>query len=135
MLDWNRIHELRSEVGDDEFNTILELFLDEVETVLIRLNRRGASRLGKDLHFLKGCAWNLGFRSFGMLCDEGEKLVNCGGSANFDIEAVIECYSSSKRLLIRTLAEEVPHPSALRTLRAGRTRAGRASALHGGRAV
>lgn len=41
----------------------------------------------------------------------------------------------SKRLLIRTLAEEVPHPSALRTLRAGRMRAGRASALHGGRAV
>lgn len=124
MLDWNRIHELRSEVGDDEFDTILELFLDEVETVLIRLNRRGAARLGKDLHFLKGCAWNLGFRSFGALCDEGEKLVNCGRSTALDIEAVIECYANSKRLLIRTLAEEVPPPGALRTLRAAGERAG-----------
>lgn len=127
MLDWNRINELRSEVGDDEFNTILELFLDEVETVLMRLNRRGAARLGKDLHFLKGCAWNLGFRGFGTLCDEGEKRIGCGGSAGVDLEALIECYANSKHLLIRTLAEEVPHPSALRTLRAAGGRMGRVS--------
>lgn len=34
MLDWNRINELRGEVGDDEFQLILELFLDEVEGVI-----------------------------------------------------------------------------------------------------
>jgi hypothetical protein len=114
MLDWNRIHELRSEVGDDEFKLILELFLDEVETVLMRLKRRPVARLAADLHFLKGCAWNLGFRSFGMLCDEGEKLVAGRRSATFDLEAVIESYSLSKHQLSRTLAQEQAQPKALR---------------------
>ncbi|RKS52684.1 Hpt domain-containing protein [Paracoccus pantotrophus] len=73
MLDWNRINELRGEVGDDEFQLILELFLDEVEGVIMRLSRRDVLQLETDLHFLKGCAWNLGFVDFGNLCDAGER--------------------------------------------------------------
>ena len=52
MLDWNRINELRGEVGDDEFQLILELFLDEVEGVIMRLSRRDVLQLETDLHFL-----------------------------------------------------------------------------------
>lgn len=114
MLDWNRIRELRSEVGEDEFKLILELFLDEVEAVLMRLNRRAPSRLASELHFLKGCAWNLGFRAFGLLCDEGEKLIACGRVSAFDAEAVIESYSTSKHMLIRALEDEARQPTALR---------------------
>ena len=40
MLDWDRINELRGEVGDAEFQLILEMFLDEVEGVMMRLDRK-----------------------------------------------------------------------------------------------
>lgn len=106
MLDWNRIHELRNEVGDDEFKLILELFLDEVEGALMHLSKRNAGKLADDLHFLKGCAWNLGFRDFGKLCDEGERLVAVNTPAAFDIEAMMACYSTSKQAIIRELAAQ-----------------------------
>lgn len=106
MLDWNRIRELRSEVGEDEFKLILELFLDEVEGVIMRLSKRQPARLASDLHFLRGCAWNLGFRGFGILCDEGERLATDGRAAAFDLEALMNCYSASKREMIRELAQE-----------------------------
>lgn len=106
MLDWNRIRELRSEVGEDEFKLILELFLDEVEGVIMRLSKKSAARLASDLHFLRGCAWNLGFRGFGILCDEGERLATTGKAAQFDIEALMTCYSVSKQEMIRELDAE-----------------------------
>lgn len=107
MLDWNRIHELRNDVGDDEFKLILELFLDEVEGVIMRLSKRNARKLADDLHFLKGCAWNLGFRGFGILCDEGERLAGAGQAAGVDLEGVMSCYSSSKQMMIRALEAEI----------------------------
>ena len=37
MIDWTRAGELRSEIGDDGFAEVVELFLDEVEDVVMRL--------------------------------------------------------------------------------------------------
>ena len=106
MLDWNRIRELRNEVGDDEFKLILDMSLDEVESVLMRLSRRHGARLTTDLHFLKGCAWNLGFRGFGVLCDDGERLAAEGRSAELDRDGILDCYAQSKQLLIHALQAE-----------------------------
>lgn len=114
MLDWNRIRELRNEVGDDEFRLIFELFQDEVEGVMMRLSKRNARKLADDLHFLKGCAWNMGFRAFGILCDEGERIAAAGRAAGFDIGAIMACYSSSKQTLIGELATEIAMVSARR---------------------
>ena len=80
MLDWDRISELREEVGDAEFQVILEMFLDEVESAMMRLSAKDPKRLETSLHFLKGCAWNLGFAAFGGLCDEEERRA-AGGRA------------------------------------------------------
>ena len=80
MLDWDRISELRGEVGDAEFQVILEMFLDEVESAMMRLSAKDPKRLEASLHFLKGCAWNLGFSAFGGLCDE-EELRAASGQA------------------------------------------------------
>ncbi|KGJ11421.1 Hpt domain-containing protein [Paracoccus versutus] len=103
MLDWNRINELRGEVGDDEFQLILELFLDEVEGVIMRLSRRDVLQLETDLHFLKGCAWNLGFTDFGNLCDAGERKAAGGRAAEVDVESLLASYSASKQALMRQL--------------------------------
>lgn len=107
MLDWNRIRELRSEVGDDEFKLILELFLDEVEGVIMRLSKSNGADLATDLHFLKGCAWNLGFNAFGVLCDRGEEMATRGQCSAVSLDAVMNCYSESKRTMISELSSEL----------------------------
>ncbi|WP_347268019.1 Hpt domain-containing protein [Paracoccus sp. (in: a-proteobacteria)] len=109
MLDWNRINELRGEVGDDEFQLILELFLDEVEGTMMRLVPGDALHLETHLHFLKGCAWNLGFADFGNLCDEAERRVAAQGSDEVSIEALLTSYGASKQALMRQL-DAALHP-------------------------
>ncbi len=103
MLDWDRIDELRHEVGEEEFQLILELFLDEVEGVLMHLSRRDALRLETNLHFLKGCAWNLGFAQFGNLCGDGERRASEGQAGEVCFETLLHCYSESKQALMRGL--------------------------------
>lgn len=110
MLDWNRINELRGEVGDAEFQLILEMFLDEVEGVMMRLSHDDPVRLETDLHFLKGCAWNLGFAAFGALCNEGERLIGDDRSARIGIEDLMGCYSESKKAMMRGL-DVALHPA------------------------
>ena len=109
MLDWNRINELRGEVGDDEFQLILELFLDEVEGAMMRLTPGDPLRLETRLHFLKGCAWNLGFADFGNLCDEAERKVASSRNAEVSIESLLLSYSQSKQALMQQL-DAALHP-------------------------
>lgn len=95
MIDWDRVAELRSEIGAEGFAEVLELFLDEVENVVMNLGRK-PGKLGDELHFLKGSAWNLGFRAFGAICQEGERRCNAGHAEEIDIAAVLDCYARSK---------------------------------------
>ncbi|MER5172124.1 Hpt domain-containing protein [Thioclava sp. GXIMD2076] len=96
MIDWDRVAELQSEIGSDGFGEVVELFMDEVEGVVMKLGTR-PDRLEEDLHFLKGSAWNLGFRAFGVMCQEGERLAAMGRSGDVDIQAVLDVYSASKK--------------------------------------
>ncbi|SOB95146.1 Hpt domain-containing protein [Rhodobacter maris] len=96
MIDWERVAELRSEIGAEGFAEVLELFLDEVEAVVMNLGRK-PGKLGDELHFLKGSAWNLGFRTFGAMCQDGERRCSAGKSETVDIPAVLECYGASKQ--------------------------------------
>ena len=75
MIDWERVAELKAEVGDDDFAEIAVLFLAEVEEVVSRLIASPVvERLAEDCHFLKGSAVNLGFTAFARLCQIGERL-------------------------------------------------------------
>ena len=57
MIDWDRLKELRDEVGAEDFDEVVELFLDEVEGVMDRLrDSPDVDTLEEDLHFLKGSA-------------------------------------------------------------------------------
>ncbi|MBS0573971.1 MAG: Hpt domain-containing protein [Proteobacteria bacterium] len=91
MIDWTRVADLRHEIGDDGFAEVVDLFLDEVEEVVARLEARpDPARLEEDLHFLKGSAWNLGFADFGARCHEAER------SARPDLRAALESYRNSR---------------------------------------
>jgi HPt (histidine-containing phosphotransfer) domain-containing protein len=106
MIDWTRVNDLREEIGDDSFAEVVELFLDEVEEVVMRLAAAPyPGSYEQDLHFLKGSAWNLGFASFGALCQDGERQAARGQAAAIDIRAVIDSYAASKALFIDGLAQ------------------------------
>ena len=97
MIDWNRVGELRDEIGCDGFAEVVELFLDEVDGLTARLNERpDPARYEEDRHFLKGCAWNLGFTDFGALCQEGERRASAGRTQDIDIAAIVQSYLASR---------------------------------------
>ena len=104
MIDWDRVAELRSEIGADGFTEVLDLFLDEVEGVAMRLGER-PEKLAADLHFLKGSAWNLGFAAFGAMCQQGERRANAGDAASIDVRAIIACYNQSKDVFMQRADE------------------------------
>ena len=63
MIDWSRVQELRREIGEEGFAEVVELFLDEVETVIGRLAAGSGNISAEDMHFLKGSALNLGLQN------------------------------------------------------------------------
>lgn len=97
MIDWKRVAELRNEIGASEFDEVVELFLDEVETLTERLRERpDPATYEEDMHFLKGCAINLGFRALAKRCLEGEMLAASGRAAEMDLQQVLDCYAVSR---------------------------------------
>ncbi|MGB3379572.1 MAG: Hpt domain-containing protein [Allopontixanthobacter sediminis] len=97
MIDWDHVEELRAEIGDDGFCEVVDLFLEEVELVVDRLEAApDPATFEQDLHFLKGSAWNLGFAEFGSLCMAGEKLAGDGRAAGIDIREITRSYRASR---------------------------------------
>jgi histidine phosphotransfer protein HptB len=102
MIDWERVADLRAEVGEDDFNEVVELFLEEVEEVIDRLETSPvAAKFEEDLHFLKGSALNLGFRHFSSLCQIGEKQAANGRGDLVDIPAVLASYRESRVVFLQ----------------------------------
>ena len=104
MIDWDRVSDLLDDVGADEFEPVLELFIDEVEHLVMQLTKDDAGLLERYMHFLKGSAWNLGFAEFGATCQQVETLAAKRDLDNVSIGAIVECYSNSKKLFMRDLA-------------------------------
>lgn len=99
MIEWERVNELRSEIGDDDFAEVVALFLEEADEVIARISPDdGARALESDLHFLKGAALNLGFAEFAALCQDGERRA-AGGDIEVDLTRVKSCYDASKLAL------------------------------------
>ncbi len=103
MIDWSKAMELREEIGADDFEEVVEIFLEEVEGVLDKLRTGDKSQLEQDLHFLKGSALNLGFRQFSTLCQEGESASSRGDSASVDLGIILKLYDESKAVFLQEL--------------------------------
>ena len=106
MIDWDRVGELRDEIGFDDFREVVELFLEEVDEVVERLMiDPDPTTYEQDLHFLKGSALNLGFREFGALCAAGEQAA-AANNGDIGVAAVIACYRSSRSQFLAQLAAD-----------------------------
>ncbi|MFP4043627.1 MAG: histidine kinase [Rhodosalinus sp.] len=66
MIDWTRVTELHREVGAEDFEEVVTLFVEEVEAALDALDHDDPSP--EHLHFLKGSALNLGFTALAQQC-------------------------------------------------------------------
>ena len=111
MIDWNRSDSLRAEIGPEDFREVVELFLEEVDEVVMRLRLApDPARFEEDLHFLKGSALNLGFTALGDLCAQGEREAAAGRPIAVDIAAVIALYEASKQAFLARAMPRLSNP-------------------------
>lgn len=96
MIAWERVKELRAEIGNDDFAEVAVMFLEEADEAVARLlPGLSAKAMEADLHFLKGAALNLGFDALSGLCQEGERRA-ASGDTSVDLELVRNAYFASK---------------------------------------
>lgn len=105
MINWTRIDELHAEIGAESVREVIELFLDEVEVIVMRLRTApDPATFEADLHFLKGGAWNLGFVEFGALCQDGERRAALGNPVEIDVARIVDSYFASKDVFMEGLS-------------------------------
>lgn len=106
MIDWDRIAELREQIGPDDFDEVVDLFLDEVAEGIGQLRHSPEKQdLEAQLHFLKGSALNLGFADFSEKCHAGERQAANGHSDQIDLPAILSSFDASRHLFL----EELPN--------------------------
>ncbi|MCI2394692.1 Hpt domain-containing protein [Aliiroseovarius sediminis] len=97
MINWDRVNDLKAEIGDDDFAEVAELFLEEVEEVIYRLKSAPKPALfEQDMHFLKSSSLNLGFDALSKLCGEGEREAAAGNYDAVPLAPVFKTYDESK---------------------------------------
>mgnify|MGYP006177802983 CR=1 FL=1 len=97
MIDWKQVNRLRTDVGIDAFDEIIELFINEVEGILERLrDRPNYAEMENDMHALKGSTLNLGFQTLSELCKKGEKLSADRNPKAVNLPEIDSCFQISK---------------------------------------
>ena len=106
MIDWDRVRELQEEVGQEDFEEIVTLFLEEVDEATANLSEETTGdALADALHFLKGCSLNLGFRELASLCEQGEGTARSDPDAAIDVRAVQQAYRASRDSFLARMSE------------------------------
>lgn len=97
MIDWDRVMELRNEIGAEDFAEVVEMFLEEADEVAEKIETDlSPDAVESALHFLKGSALNLGFRELAKLCQAGEKAAAAGNVDRVGLGRVTGVYEQSK---------------------------------------
>ncbi len=81
MIDQERLKELEQDFGAEDLGEILEMFLGEAADVLDRISEGAGEAQGDLLHFLKGCANNVGAVELASLCQTIEESGGMVGDA------------------------------------------------------
>ncbi|MCZ7674883.1 MAG: Hpt domain-containing protein [Roseovarius sp.] len=101
MIDWNRVSELRDEIGAEDFAEVAAAFLEETDNGVAVLDGVPDNRLSPHLHALKGSALNLGFAEFAGLCQAGETAARATNPV--DRGAIAVCYAASRSAFLVAL--------------------------------
>ncbi|WP_407493893.1 Hpt domain-containing protein [Pseudooceanicola sp. MF1-13] len=105
LIDWTKVQDLCEDVGRDGFDEVVELFLEEVETALQTIGM--AEDLEAALHFVKGCALNIGFDHFTDLAAQGERLAARGLPDQVDLVALDHAYRITRDLFLSEVRDRI----------------------------
>lgn len=103
QIDWDRLTELRSDIGEEDFADVALLFVSELEEHLDRLSAAPATATAGDFHFLRGSASNLGFVALATACSMAELACNSGSRP--DIASVVLSFRAALSELAPTMPE------------------------------
>lgn len=105
MIDWQRLENLKQEIGAEDFGEVVALFLEEADEVVARLlAAKTAKVMESDLHFLKGSALNLGFTDLAQICQLGERKAAVGDT-DVPLREVQEVYAASRAMFLGKLGD------------------------------
>ena len=106
MIDWDRISEMHADFGAEDFDEIVTLFLEEVETSLSALasDAQSPQRTEAHMHALKGSALNMGFSQLAGLAAKGEKQAAEGSADIVSPSDIQTCFEQSKKVFLDGLA-------------------------------
>ncbi|MBP0483294.1 Hpt domain-containing protein [Sagittula salina] len=109
MIDWARVGELVDEIGAEDFEEVVELFLLEVDGAISALEAAAGNAVivEEQMHFLKGAALNLGFEALAQLCLKGEKAAASGRADVVGLDEVRQIYRSSRLQFERDLPDRL----------------------------
>ena len=108
MIDWTRINALRDDIGAEEFDEVVEIFLEEVEDVTTKLRTAPVREdLEYDLHALKNGALNLGFSELSALCQSGEKKAAAGQADAIDTLEIVRMFDTSRAAFLSELPRQL----------------------------
>ena len=107
MINWERVSELREEVGAEDFDEVVELFLTEVDEEIGALSEdTPRDGLAEKLHFLKGSALSLGFTEFSGLCQTVETALTKDPASSFDLQGLHAIYATSRSTFLNDLPNQ-----------------------------
>ncbi|MFZ1470937.1 MAG: Hpt domain-containing protein [Paracoccaceae bacterium] len=105
MIAWDRLAELRSEIGDEDLAEVVEMFLEEADGVVAQIRTGLAeAEMESQLHFLKGSALNLGLSALADLCQSGERQAAQGLGGDIDLGRIDAVYQASKTAFLGAMA-------------------------------
>ena len=106
MIDWTRVGDLRSEIGEDDFLEVVDMFLEEADEVIGLLSGPAdLPQVESQLHFLKGSALNLGLTELAALCQTGERSAAMGRPDQVDLPQLVQVYQASRQSLTSALGQ------------------------------
>lgn len=104
MLDWNRVDNLRYEIGEEDFLAILSVFLEETDAMMATIDARmPAIEMARVLHFLKGSAVNIGLASFAQACQQAERDI-VAGVTTASLDGLKRIYRETRAELLRSIS-------------------------------
>ncbi|RVV98033.1 hypothetical protein EKE94_11250 [Mesobaculum littorinae] len=108
---WQRLNEVRDDIGVEDFADIVHLFLEETEEGLTSLDWAGPVQDRADrLHFVKGAALNLGLSGLAEGCSAaGRHALEDPEQAQADL---LTCFDRTRAVLTEELGPPPDHGGA-----------------------
>lgn len=95
MIDWTRIDDLKEELGEEDFEEVFEIFLDEVQESVDSLDADpSGAALEAILHSVKGNAVTVGFSKLAELAGAGE--IEAGQGSQVNLSEITLAHTQSK---------------------------------------